>query len=113
MCDKYLAGGPDKLQRHRDTVHFDLRPWHCNSCDAKFGSKRELEQHSTTIHLGLRLHGCTMEGCGKSFTTGVSLRDHMRVEHGHTWLCCPHCDATFAYRALLNKHKRKKHYKEV
>ena len=113
MCDKYLAGGPAALQQHQDTVHFDLRPWHCDWCDAKFGSRNTLEQHSTTVHLGLRLLGCTVEGCGKSFTTGVILRDHMRVEHGHAWLCCPHCDATFAYRRNLNNHKRRKHYKEV
>ena len=41
-CDKYLYGSPYHLQKHKDTVHFGLRPWECPGCDSKFGIKSNI-----------------------------------------------------------------------
>ena len=104
-CDKYLAGGPSNLQLHLDTVHLHLRPWECDRCGAKFGRRSCLEQHITTLHLGLRLHACSVEGCGKIFTTSGNLKNHWRAEHGLPLLVYP-CGATFVCSQELNKHKK-------
>ena len=106
-CDQYLAGGPSHLQCHKDTVHLGLRPWECDGCDSKFGSKGELEKHISLVHLGQRFYSCTVEGCGKSFRHNTYLKDHGRAEHNHPRLCCPDCTATYAWTSDLNKHRRK------
>ena len=110
-CDKYCTGGPSHLQQHQDAVHLHLRPWECDHCGDKFSKKSSLEQHITTVHLGLRLYPCPVEGCGKSFTDGKTVRDHGRAKHGHPLLCCIVCGATFAWTCYFKKHRRT--HKEV
>ena len=107
LCDKYLSGGPSRLQQHHDAVHLHLRPWECDHCGDMFGRKSDLERHITTVHLGLRLYPCTVEGCGKSFADASTLWDHGRAKHGHSLLFCIVCGATYAWTSNFNSHRRK------
>ena len=106
-CDKYLAGDLWKLQRHKDTVHLGLRPWECDGCNSKFGTKSHLEAHISQVHLGQRLYSCIVEGCGKSFRDNAHLKDHGRAEHNHPRHCCPDCGATYAWTTQFAEHRRK------
>lgn len=51
--------------------------------------------------------------CGADFTTRQACQNHIRAQHTHEKLACPHCGKGFSDRQNLGKHEREVHRKEL
>ncbi|XP_034114773.2 zinc finger protein 699-like isoform X1 [Drosophila albomicans] len=82
-------------------VHFGYK---CEECGQKFHSRHFLKKHKRRIHGVADEHICHI--CGKNFTTGFNLRNHIVRHAGTRPHKCKLCSAAFSTTAELNNHKR-------
>ncbi|KAL7728397.1 hypothetical protein ACLKA6_005160 [Drosophila palustris] len=78
--------------------------YECEECDQKFHSRFFLKKHKRRIHGLADEHICHI--CGKNFTTGFNLRNHIVRHAGTRPHKCNLCSAAFSTTAELNNHKR-------
>ncbi len=75
FCSKDF-GRPGQLERHTNSVHYQLRPHKCNFCGKLFTDPASLKRHSVT-HSGARNYKCS--NCGASSTTASNLAKHKKT----------------------------------
>lgn len=76
----------------------------CEDCGQKFHSRHFLKKHKRRVHGQADEHICHI--CGKNFTTGFNLRNHIVRHAGTRPHKCKLCKAAFCTTAELNNHKR-------
>ncbi|RUS83623.1 hypothetical protein EGW08_008591 [Elysia chlorotica] len=89
-CDKGFVSSRE-LQRHIPS-HTKEKPFVCDICGASFASHTGHRAHLRK-HAGQK-YVCEVEGCGKVYTTAISLRGH-RAQHAGFSKICPYCGKTY------------------
>lgn len=95
-------------ERFRPTI---LHACDYEGCEASFRHPRSLRNHKMIFHLKQRNFECHL--CNKRYPRKCSLKSH--IEFVHQKIRQFHCDvgggceASFAYKSHLNRHKRKIH----
>lgn len=77
----------------------------CKSCDAKFQSTKELNEHSKAEHTNEWRRLCSE--CGTSFRNNFDLRKHSSVHTGARPFKCEYCERCFSRRDILRDHERR------
>ncbi|KAI6174366.1 Zinc finger protein pat-9 [Aphelenchoides besseyi] len=83
-------------------THDRKRPYPCNTCSSKFGSKMELEEHQNS-HTGLKPFEC--EVCQSRFNRRSTLWNHKRIHSDAKPFSCTVCHMTFKWKNSLKCHK--------
>ncbi|KAI1730271.1 E3 SUMO-protein ligase EGR2 [Ditylenchus destructor] len=78
------------------------RPYPCNLCSSKFGSKMELEEHQNS-HTGMKPFQC--EICQSRFNRRSTLWNHKRIHNDAKPFMCTICQMTFKWKNSLKCHK--------
>ena len=94
------------LQRHKRTVHTDLKPFNCDNCDKSFGDSGNLKRHERITHLMIR-YPCP--DCQRECLDKGDLSRHRREKHGETPLLCKHCGLDYRTFYGLTQHINTKH----
>ncbi|VDK79034.1 unnamed protein product [Litomosoides sigmodontis] len=78
------------------------RPYNCNMCSSRFGSKMELEEHQNS-HTGEKPFECNM--CKARFNRRSTLWNHKRIHSDDKPFECNVCRMTFKWKNSLKCHK--------
>uniref|UniRef100_A0A8R1I926 C2H2-type domain-containing protein n=3 Tax=Caenorhabditis japonica TaxID=281687 RepID=A0A8R1I926_CAEJA len=78
------------------------RPYPCNLCSSKFGSKMELEEHQNS-HTGQKPFEC--DTCNARFNRRSTLWNHKRIHSDAKPFVCTVCQMTFKWKNSLKCHK--------
>uniref|UniRef100_A0A915EE58 C2H2-type domain-containing protein n=1 Tax=Ditylenchus dipsaci TaxID=166011 RepID=A0A915EE58_9BILA len=78
------------------------RPYPCNLCSSKFGSKMELEEHQNS-HTGMKPFQCDI--CQSRFNRRSTLWNHKRIHNDAKPFVCNICTMTFKWKNSLKCHK--------
>lgn len=78
------------------------RPYPCNLCPSRFGSKMELEEHQNS-HTGQKPFECDV--CKARFNRRSTLWNHKRIHSDAKPFVCPVCEMTFKWKNSLKCHK--------
>lgn len=96
------------LQFHRRTHRERRVPCMDKSCDMKFRSRKEMENHFDAHHPEKKEYfHCVYEGCTKKFLKNFHLQEHIRVKHYNikAFQCpWPGCSKEFAAQRHLKIH---------
>ena len=76
----------------------------CDTCDARFEKKKELERHIRSMHESEKAKPCICKICDSAFAYKSHLKKHMRTHTGEKPHKCEFCDAAFAQRGHLKTH---------
>ena len=92
-----------ELTKHRNVVHFKIKPFVCKICESSFSSRESLKLHFITQHTEVKQFVCDV--CGKEFQYQAGLKVHMK-SHTDTLKThsCGHCDKSFSRLAYLKRH---------
>ena len=96
------------------TVHEEKSTYECQSCNASFFHKGDLNKHISAVHKGKRPYKC--HDCDASFAQIGHLNKHISAVHeGKRPYDCQICDASFYEKSRLNRHistvhEEKRHY---
>lgn len=93
-----------RFRAHFQTAHTDN--YACFCCELKFGSKRDLENH-TVAHTQEKLFPCTV--CSKSFARKKNLAQHMWIHNEHKRFGCSLCNKLFNQRVSWRTHMKSHH----
>lgn len=96
VCGSYVSNIYNHMMRHSGE-----KPYACNQCEKKFGSKPQLKQH-LLVHSGLKPFVCSV--CGKAFNNLYNLQVHERMHKGDRCHICPVCSKGFLEKSYLKKH---------
>ena len=102
-----------KIPKSRDKKPTPQKPKIiCGDCGHLFFRVRDLTDHQNGVHLQLKLFGCQIDGCDKSFSVNSSLRRHIRIIHEKLKpFVCQTCNAEFSTQDQLNGHTNRIHLK--
>ncbi|XP_072016438.1 uncharacterized protein [Amphiura filiformis] len=103
-CNKRF-GTPRQLEQHKRT-HSDHRPHHCTQCNSRFKYSNDLLRHSRT-HTGEKPHVCAY--CGRRFAQTTSLNQHERTHTGERPYFCQVCGSTYTQSGTLRYHIASSH----
>lgn len=78
------------------------RPYPCNLCPSRFGSKMELEEHQNS-HTGMKPFECDV--CKARFNRRSTLWNHKRIHSDAKPFVCTVCQMTFKWKNSLKCHK--------
>ncbi|VDM52608.1 unnamed protein product [Angiostrongylus costaricensis] len=78
------------------------RPYPCNLCTSRFGSKMELEEHQNS-HTGMKPFECDV--CKARFNRRSTLWNHKRIHSDAKPFVCTVCQMTFKWKNSLKCHK--------
>ncbi|TKR81586.1 hypothetical protein L596_015433 [Steinernema carpocapsae] len=92
----------DKMVLGRSAKSDRKRPYPCNLCPSKFGSKMELEEHQNS-HTGQKPFECDV--CKSRFNRRSTLWNHKRIHSDAKPFVCPVCQMTFKWKNSLKCHK--------
>ncbi|PIO75440.1 zinc finger, C2H2 type [Teladorsagia circumcincta] len=94
---------PPKSKATRRTLAADRkRPYPCNLCTSRFGSKMELEEHQNS-HTGMKPFECDV--CKARFNRRSTLWNHKRIHSDAKPFVCTVCQMTFKWKNSLKCHK--------
>jgi uncharacterized Zn-finger protein len=92
------------LRQHMDSVHRQLKPFQCATCDKCFTTRGSLSVHTKTKHEGLRVV-CEDPACSKTFAQASQMHSHYRVLHlKMKRFECTTCGITFSRKVNLARH---------
>jgi uncharacterized Zn-finger protein len=58
--------------------HYNIRPYECNLCHAKFARTSTLKIHIHT-HTGEKPYECIFPDCGRRFTEKGNMKIHLKI----------------------------------
>ncbi|VDD86979.1 unnamed protein product [Enterobius vermicularis] len=90
------------MQNGRTLAADRKRPYNCNMCSSRFGSKMELEEHQNS-HTGQKPFECNM--CKARFNRRSTLWNHKRIHSDDKPFECNVCRMTFKWKNSLKCHK--------
>lgn len=93
-CDVYFANRYN-LRRHRNNIHYKIKPFQCLRCENKFAAKSDCKKHSTT-HIPLQC-----QFCKKKIENKFIYNFHIST---HKECYCRHCEKTISNKYDFNKH---------
>ena len=106
-CDRCHKPFIDKgdMERHKISVHSDLRAYKCDTCGASFKHKGTLNTHAR-VHADLsQLETKECGICGQVFKCKDYLKKHMEVhEQNRPSFTCDLCGTVFVRKSGLNSH---------
>ncbi|CAL8149263.1 unnamed protein product [Orchesella dallaii] len=100
-CSKVLRN-EKWYQHHYRYFHLAIS---CNYCGKTFGNLKLLRVHFKRLHQNQGIYTCQL--CSKDFETAMKLKVHKRKEHLR--YSCPHCEATFKLKYIMEEHVAKIH----
>ena len=104
ICD-FGCNDDDDLVIHKQNKHYipAERKHHCDKCDFKGSTLKNLEKHMTSQHDLKILKHCDI--CSKSFINSSSLWSHKKRTHGNKDFKCDMCDYVTSTMHYLKVHK--------
>lgn len=66
------------LERHKDSVHLQLKSFKCQLCGRHLSSKQNLNEH-LLIHTGEKPYRCDKPNCGEAFRQRCQLLNHKKI----------------------------------
>jgi uncharacterized Zn-finger protein len=97
----------NELKDHKDVAH-GAGKFRCDQCPNEYSSKRALQQHFKSKHLGVKLMQCPEEGCDFPGTNDHGkMRAHMLNAHGEG-LKCDKCNKVFQNFRSMKRHNCEK-----
>mmetsp|Transcript_10147 Transcript_10147/g.19903 ORF Transcript_10147/g.19903 Transcript_10147/m.19903 type:complete len:165 (-) Transcript_10147:1034-1528(-) len=78
-CNEHFSSKYN-LQRHVNSIHLNIRRFHCDVCNKRFTSKQTLTEH-VYIHSGERPFQCSISGCLRNFRQASQLYIHRKKHH--------------------------------
>ena len=112
----YVTPRADRLKRHVNQVHLEMRDAPCPKCDYRGGDEHKLKRHLQTQHgvvanpLFHQKYKCPE--CDFSAPDHLELLNHALSNHEEKkagCLKCKKCDYSTSDKDNLNKHMRRKH----
>jgi hypothetical protein len=104
-CDKceFKTSTKRDLKRHIDAVHLHLKPFGCSDCEFKCALKGNLQKHINMVHLDLKTFECSE--CEFKTATKQNLQYHIDQIHlKHTSFECPDCEYKSVRDGNLQNH---------
>ncbi|MGH0180127.1 UNVERIFIED_CONTAM: hypothetical protein FKN15_009866 [Acipenser sinensis] len=99
--DPIEEGGSDHFERLQQ-IHMGQKLHLCTVCGKSLSTSTELKRHHR-IHTGERPYCCTE--CGKSFNTSTDLKRHRRIHTGEKPYSCTQCEKSFKRLHHLKTHQ--------
>ena len=78
----------------------------CDTCDARFEKKKELERHIRSMHESEKAKPYICKICDAAFAHSGNLKRHMRTHTGEKPHKCDICDASLTRSSTLKTHMR-------
>ncbi|MFH4974357.1 hypothetical protein AB6A40_001066 [Gnathostoma spinigerum] len=100
--NRVLSATSNGIQNGRPLTADRKRPYNCNMCSSRFGSKMELEEHQNS-HTGQKPFECNM--CKARFNRRSTLWNHKRIHSDDKPFECNVCRMTFKWKNSLKCHK--------
>ena len=100
----------DSLKRHKNVVHYNIRPHVCSDCPYAGSTKTELKSHRMYRHGGVKNVPCPE--CSKVFMNKKLLKTHFKHVHEkveYKKFECSICEKRFSRKMGLQIHIRYKH----
>ena len=128
FCGQSDFNSSDELLKHKQDVHIHqgggknpktgkpFDSWLCSTCGEKCSDNRACWKHFRTQHLGLYIHYCPVEGCGKGNDQKDTIVSHIKKEHKdqteliilcnqQAFLKCRNCKKVFSSVKGKNQHE--------
>uniref|UniRef100_A0A1A8CPH7 Zinc finger and BTB domain containing 40 n=1 Tax=Nothobranchius kadleci TaxID=1051664 RepID=A0A1A8CPH7_NOTKA len=103
LCGRCFAH-PSGLVYHKQTEHFDQKPFACEECGTKFGANSSLKNHMR-LHTGEKPYHCSH--CDMAFSVAAALSYHTKKKHSEGKMyVCQYCKSVFAQSIELTRHVR-------
>ncbi len=103
------------LDRHKKSVHENIRKYKCDKCVFSTDCKKLLEEHIQAIHSEVK-PAIKCELCHKTFTFNSNLKRHKKSVHGdrQRYKCSfvPGCNFASYFKTDLDNHYGRVHLKE-
>ncbi|XP_037972310.2 zinc finger protein 28 isoform X1 [Plutella xylostella] len=97
-----------EIRLHIESMHVKRPLYECETCQQRFITKSYMLRHVLSRHRRAPgRHVC--HECGSKFKRLTSLRDHMNSHSGRRPHECAICGDTFAHRAALYTHNKRRH----
>lgn len=100
-CDKKFVSKAE-LNQH-SFIHSEEKNFSCQTCGKKFASKPYLERHHKT-HTGVKAFTC--EICHKQLADKTGFTAHVRAHNNERPFCCTFCDKRYTIKRHLTSHLR-------
>ncbi len=101
-CHKTFSR-PHSLKKHLVMHSSDSHPWKCNLCNKEYTQKVHLTAHKLE-HSGKRPFFCSLNKCGKCFSSEIKLKRHIRLCHSGLKYGCWICHREFSRNYILTAH---------
>ncbi len=102
QCNKTFSR-PCSLKKHLVKHSNDSFPWKCNLCDRKYSQKVALTAHKLE-HSGKRPFSCSVSQCGKTFSSEIKMKRHVRFCHNAVKHGCWVYQKEFSRKYILTAH---------
>lgn len=102
----------ENLCEHENRCHFvERKKFHCQQCDMKFVSKRNLRDHVNVKHdpLSERHKKFVCPECPNRFYKMNNLKSHLLTHSSDKPLTCPDCGCKFKRAKALKSHRESRH----
>ena len=99
------------LNRHYQSLHENIKNYHCDKCEYKAFRKTTLENHKKAIHNHLGFKFSCFQCDYKNLKLG-NLKIHLQSKHQGKRLQCQICDSQFTTVGNLNLHMKRIHERE-
>jgi KRAB domain-containing zinc finger protein len=91
------------LLAHAQSVHKSQKPFACNVCGNRYGSKQVLSWHSAK-HTGERRFTCSYCECSFKYPSALSMHETLHCAEKVLGLRCSVCSKNFSSRQALRTH---------
>ena len=102
----------NKLARHVNETHLNLKDFQCPNCTKTFKRKSHLKRHMVTHSTDPKPFKCLYIDCLLRFSDKYHLERHIKVKHKNIKFECQACGLSFEKKLFLFKHNFQSHKQE-